>query len=136
MFDALFHGLTYCYAGCYMVRTELFFQCYPKRQIPLSPEGQNLQLLLPPASRTDCGFLPESLHSYCQRRSGHSGRGRSYTESLSRIENFYRLRASILPYCSFERQYYMEENERILKRDRQNLYHSAAALAREELKKK
>lgn len=136
VFEALFYGSTYCYAGCYMMRTELFFECYPQKQIPLSPEGQNLQLLLPPSSRTECGFLPEVLHSYYQRSGGHSGRRRSYTESLSRIENFYRLRLAILPYCECDWQYYMEENERILERDKQQLYHSAAALARKELKRK
>lgn len=136
VFEPLFYGSTYCYAGCYMVRTELFFACYPKKQIPLSREGQNLQLLLPPSSRTGCGFLPEVLHSYCQRSSGHSGKKRSYTESLLRIENFYRLRLAILPYCKCDQQYYMEENEKILERDKQQLYRSVAALARKELKRK
>ncbi|MCM1134179.1 MAG: glycosyltransferase family 2 protein [Clostridium sp.] len=135
VFDALFYGQTYCYAGCYMLRTELFFECYPQKQIPLSKEGQNLQLLLPPASRTDCGFLPEALHFYYQRSSGHSHRKRSYMESLSRIENFYKLRSAILPFCACDYQYYMKENNDILKSDKQRLYRLAAALAREEFKK-
>ena len=51
IFEDLFLENTYCYAGCYMVRTRLFFDCYPQKRIPESPEGQNLQLLLPPASK-------------------------------------------------------------------------------------
>lgn len=135
VFDALFHGVTYCYAGCYMVRTALFFECYPEKQIPLSPEGQNLQLLLPPASRTDCGFIPEVLHYYYRRSSGHSSKSRSYTQKLSRIENFEDLRQAILPYCQCDRQYYQEESKAIESREKGKLFKQAAIYARRELRK-
>lgn len=117
IFDALFRGATYCHAGCYMLRTSLFFACYPDKQIPLSREGQNLQLLLPPASRTDCGFLPEILHWYCQRSSGHSSRKRGFWESRARIRNFSKLRRAILPYCACGQREYRKLDHAIRKRE-------------------
>lgn len=134
IFDGLFHGTTYCYAGCYMLRTALLFQCYPERQIPLSPEGQNLQLLLPPASRTRCGFLPNALHTYFRRSSGHSGRERSFTENRRRLENFSSLRRAILPYCDCNWERYLQEDRRMLEAELQALCRAAAAKIREERK--
>lgn len=136
VFDALFHNTTYCYAGCYMLRTALFFECYPEKQIPLSTEGQNLQLLLPPASRTDCGFISDILHFYCRRGSGHSSKDRSYGEQLSRIKKFESLRRAILPYCECDQQHYIEESKMIEEKEKKQLYMSAAIYAREAFKGK
>lgn len=134
IFDDLFHQITSCYDG-YMLRTDLLFRCYPEKRIPLSPEGQNLQLLLPPASRTDCGFVPEVLYYYYIRPDGHSGRKRSFTQQKRRIENFARLRAEILPYCACDQAHYAAENERIFRHDMVMLLDSAARQAREEMRR-
>ena len=133
IFDDLFREVTYCCAGCYMVRTNLFFKCYPDRRIPLSPEGQNLQLLLPPASRSLCGFIPKDLFHYHQRPDGHFSRPRSLTEQLRRVEDFARLRAEILDYCDCDRALYLRINEEMLLRRRHGFLVSAAARARKEL---
>ncbi len=135
IFDELFHMTSYCYDG-YMLRTRLLFDCYPEKRIPLSPEGQNLQLLLPPASRTECGFIPDMLFRYYIRSGGHSSRRRSYTEQLARIENFAKLRAAILPYCDCDQEHYRRENERIRQSDRQKLLYSTLIRAREEMSQK
>lgn len=135
IFDALFRGTTYCYAGCYMVRTTLLFTCYPDRRLPLSPEGQNLQLLLPPASRSDCGFLPEALHSYCRRGGGHSSRKRSFRQAVVRLENFSKLRQAILPYCLCDMDYYLEVDQALTEQARHALFRMAASRAREEMGK-
>ncbi len=109
----IFHDLlwqkTYCYAGCYMVRVSLFRECYPSMTIPVSAEGQNLQLLLPPASRSDCGFVPDILHHYYCRPSGHSSRKRSFTEHLARIKNFTELTLHVLPFCDCDQERYRQE---------------------------
>lgn len=132
IFDALFHDTTYCYAGCYMIRSTLFFQCYPERKIPVSEEGQNLQLLLPAASRTECGFIPEVLHIYRRHPEGHSSKKRSFLQVKKRIENFTALKMELLPYCRCERAFYEEEAKRIEKERKQNLMNLAAQKAREE----
>lgn len=135
VFEDLFLDRTYCYAGCYMVRTELFFHCYPEKKIPESPEGQNLQLLLPPASRSECGYLDEPLHTYCRRHSGHSSRERSYQENLSRMENFTALRLAILEYCNCDRERYAALARSLEEKNRKILLYSAVQRARKEMGK-
>ena len=132
IFDALFYGTTYCYAGCYMVRTGLLFACYPEKKIPFSPEGQNLQLLLPPASRSDCGFLPEALHCYCRRSGGHSSRKLSFSEANARLRNFSELRREILPYCRCDAAHYLAADREITERERYAICRAAADQARKE----
>ena len=132
IFDALFRGTTYCYAGCYMVRTALLFACYPDRQIPLSPEGQNLQLLLPTASRSDCGFLPDVLHVYCRRSGGHSSKKLSFRQACARLEHFSALRRALLPYCLCDAEYYSEEDRKLTDEARRSLCRAAAAQIRKE----
>jgi len=135
IFDDLFQDLTYCYAGCYMIRTALFFTGYPDKKMPESPEGQNLQLLLPAASRTVCGYLDEKLHTYCRRRSGHSSRDRSYQENLLRLKNFTALRLEILKYCDCDRERYTAMAQAQEQKNMRILLQSAVLRARKELGK-
>ena len=133
IFEALLLDRTYCYAGCYMVKTDLFFACYPDKKMPESPEGQNLQLLLPPASRSLCGFLDEDLHTYCRRGSGHSSKTRSYQDNLQRIRNFTALRLAILGYCSCDRIHFEEKIRQLEEQKRKQLIFSALQMARKEM---
>lgn len=135
IFEDLFSGQCYCYAGCYMVRASLFFSCYPDKRIPLSPEGQNLQLLLPPASRTECGYLNERLHTYCRRSSGHSSQDRSYQENLCRIENFTALRLAVLPHCHCDQAHFAAVAKALEEKNKKALLYSAVLRARKELAK-
>lgn len=134
IFDALFHDKTYCYAGCYMLRSKTFFQCYSKREIPVSEEGQNLQLLMPVASISECGFIAEKLHIYRKRCDGHSGKKRSFTQAFLRMKNFTNLKLQILQYCSCDREYYRQEAVKMEIENRQKLLILAAQAAREEIK--
>ena len=136
IFFFFFTQSTYCYAGCYMIRTDLFDNCYPEREIPVSPEGQNLQLLIPPASRSLCGFVPEILHHYYRRSTGHSASKKSYTRRRSRILNFSLLLEELLPYCTCDKEFYRAEIRRIEREQLGLLMRSAADRAREEMKKR
>ena len=111
IFAELLTDKTYCFAGAYMIRTKLLFESYPQKKIPESPEGQNLQLLLPCASRSLCGYIDEKLHVYRRHSGSHSLKSRSYQESLKRIKNFTFLKREILEYCDC----YREEYEMIIK---------------------
>lgn len=135
IFEDLFLDRTYCYAGCYMMTAALFFACYPEKKMPESPEGQNLQLLLPSASRTLCGYLDEVLHTYCRRHSGHSSRERSYQENLTRLKNFTALRLAVLEHCQCDRQRYTGLALQQEEKNRQSLLRSAVQRARKELGK-
>lgn len=135
IFEDLFLDQTYCYAGCYMIRTDLFFAGYPEKQIPESPEGQNLQLLLPSASRSLCGYLAENLHTYCRRSSGHSSKSRSYQENLQRLENFTALKLAVLEHCDCDRAHYAQLATKQEESKRKMLLYSAIQRARTEIKK-
>ena len=135
VFEDLILDRTYCYAGCYMVRTGLFFACYPEKKMPESPEGQNLQLLLPPASRSECGYLDEPLHTYCRRNSGHSSRERSYQQNLSRMANFTALKLALLCYCDCDRDHYGALVRSLDEKNRKLLLYNAVQRARKEMGK-
>ena len=131
IFEGLLRQRTYCYAGCYMLRTELLRECYPDMQIPLSAEGQNLQLLLPPASRSACGFVPDVLHRYYRRSSGHSSQKKSFTQAAARIGAFAELEREILRYCDVDREYYLGVIEEVRAANMLMLQKNAAARIRE-----
>ena len=113
----------------------MLFACYPDRQIPLSPEGQNLQLLLPPASRSDCGFIPDALHVYCRRSGGHSSQKLSFRQAYARLEHFSALRQAILPYCLCDIEHYLEEDRKLTDEVRRTLCRAAADQSRKESRK-
>lgn len=108
IFEAVFDGTMPCLAGTYMMESALMFECYPDRQIPLSPEGQNFQLLLPPCSRTKCGYIDEPLMKYRIHTGSHSNRNRRVEELFSRAEGFLSLRKKLLDYCVCDRAYFTE----------------------------
>lgn len=130
IFDELFHERILELAGRFMVRTEAMFSCYPNRQIPASTVGQNLQLLLPIASRGKCAYLDEELHVYCRRSSGHSSKKRSFTETMKRIEDIKQLYLSILPYCECDQAYYRKEVEDMNVASKKTLMQTAVMMAR------
>lgn len=128
IFPALFRETLYCYAGCYMMRKELFFESYPEGQIPVSREGQNLQMLLPPASRTRCGWLDEALMIYRIHNNSHAHHERSIPEMVERAQGFYKLRLQLLPYCDCDQDYYRKETEQIFEQFKKNMLKQASYL--------
>ena len=123
-----------CYAGCYMMRMSLFDACYPDRTMPVSPEGQNLQLLMPPASRSICGYVPEVVHHYYLRSTGHASRKRSYSQMLQRKMNFIDLYKRILPFCDCDQEYYQQKIESLRQQYKDEVIKSAVIQARKEIK--
>ena len=130
IFDDLLYDRTYCYSGAYMIRTDLLFECYPDKRIPESDEGQNLQLLLPPSSRSTCGYIDEKLHTYRQHSGSHSQRERTYTEALERITNFTKLRLELIDRCRCDAEKYTQAVMKIEESSRRSLLKAAAEKAR------
>ena len=124
IFDDCFKNMYYVYSGCYLLDTNLFFACYPEKQMPECKEGQNLQLLLPISTRTECGFLPDVLYVYMKRSSGHASQKRTYREQQQRVENFISLRKQLLPYCKVDSETYLKKLENYAKKERDGLYQS------------
>lgn len=128
VFSSLFRETLYCYAGCYMMRKELFYASYPDGQIPVSQEGQNLQMLLPPASRTRCGWLDEALMIYRIHHSSHAHHQRSLPEMVARAQEFYKLRLQLLPFCQCDQDTYRKEAEQIFNQFKKNMLKQASYL--------
>ncbi len=107
IFEKLFTHSTYCLAGCYMIKTSLFRECYPTMHIPDSIVGQNLQLLLPPASRTPCHYLDKILLSYRRHSSSHfHSQLQCNAKKAARMKALLTLLADILPYCHCDQEYF------------------------------
>ena len=125
---ALFRETLYCYAGCYMMRTSLFFRSYPQGQIPVSREGQNLQMLLPPASYSKCGYVDQALMVYRIHQHSHAHHSRSLPELVTRAQGFYDLRMQLLDYCNCDRAVYSREAAAILENFKKNMLKQASYL--------
>lgn len=109
LFEALLTSKTYCHCGCYMVRSQAFFSCYPQRRIPVSRQGQNMQMLLPPASLSECGYIDEILYIYRIHATNHSRSFVSYPQRLERINGFEAMQLEILPHCRCDRREWEEK---------------------------
>lgn len=131
IFHELFRETLYCYAGCYMMRTDLFRESYPDGRIPEFEVGQNLQMLLPPASRAKCGWLDEALMVYRIHSNSHAHRQRSLPEQVARAHEFYNLRMEILHYCRCDREVYRAEAESILEKFKKTLLRQVSYTYRE-----
>lgn len=100
IFADLVNSSTYCLAGCYMLQTALFRECYPDMRIPESPVGQNLQMLLPPASRVVCHYIDAPLLSYRRHANSHYHHSlRSWRNRLDRARAHALLLKALVPYC-------------------------------------
>ncbi len=92
-------------AGSCMMKTDLFYECYPDGQITESEEGQNLQMLVPAISRELPGFIDKPQMIHRMRDDSHSNHSRSFMECIKRVEGFRRLRHEILPFCVCDQDY-------------------------------
>lgn len=133
LFRSLFDETEHCLAGSYMLRTGILFDAYPMRRIPESKEGQNLQLLLPPASMSLCGFINEPLLVYRIHSDSHSHRKRSLNECFERNENFYSLRLQILEHCQCDREYFKKYACDIKEKCIRSILYSAGREARRKI---
>ncbi len=100
IFERLVSSTTYCLAGCYMLETSLFRECYPGLRIPESSLGQNLQMLLPPASRVVCHYIDAVLLNYRRHPGSHYHSQLSWGKSLARLKAHGALLKAIAPYCA------------------------------------
>lgn len=71
----------------YMARRDLVLKAIPTKKIYPSPEGQNLQMLIPLAYYSPCGYIDEPLVRVAVRKNSHSRVKRSPRELLDRWLN-------------------------------------------------
>ncbi|WP_322203141.1 glycosyltransferase family A protein [Acutalibacter intestini] len=96
--DLLFFRTFVC-CGCYMLRTESFFQVYPQGHIPVYPVGQNFQMLLPYLYRYSCHTLPQRLYGVCVRPGSHSRAFLSQEQTYEKYAHYERMVDELAGIC-------------------------------------
>lgn len=90
---------TYVCCGCYMLRTDSFFEIYPERRIPEYDFGQNFQMLLPFLYYHKCPTIHEALYGVCVREDSHSRKKLTQSEAEQRIRDYEALVDEIVALC-------------------------------------
>lgn len=103
LFWDVLEGQTFVCCGCYMLKTEEFFQIYPARKIPEYEVGQNFQMLLPFLFRHRCPTMQEKLYRVWVRTDSHSRQKRSEAEEECRLRRFEELAGEILRICGLDK---------------------------------
>lgn len=93
---------TFVCCGCYMLRSEPFFEIYPKRHIPEYDVGQNFQMLLPFMFFHSCPTIPERLYGVCVREGSHSRRKLTKKEEYRKYHDYERLVDEIASICQIK----------------------------------
>lgn len=121
LFWDILESKTFVCCGCYMLRTERFFEIYRERHIPEYPVGQNFQMLLPFMYYHRCPTIREKLYGVCVREGSHSRRTltreeeekkfRHYEEMIDEIAKLCKIndRASVkhIRYWKMKRRYWL-----------------------------
>ena len=133
VFEKLLLLNTYGCCGCYMITRELLLACYPDRDFFISRAGQNWQILVPAASRSQCGYIDECLYTIYEHTDSHSRRQRTVEELYQRWEMFTEILRHALKVsrCDYEKSLKLiEENNA-----RQQFYYAVSARDRAGLKR-
>lgn len=85
--DILF-GRTFVCCGCYMLRSEVFFEIYGAEELPVYNVGQNFQMLLPFMYHNECPTIDEVLYKVNRRDDSHSARKLSEEEERQKYTEY------------------------------------------------
>lgn len=99
LFFPVLNAETFVCCGCYMFRTEPFFEIYPERKIPDSIVGQNLQMLLPFLYRYPCPTIQEELYRVYVRPGSSSRRLLTEEEEREKCKEHQRLIDVLVGIC-------------------------------------
>ncbi len=97
LFEDLILGRVNNYAGTYMVRASSLDQFYYGRKIPQSIYGQNLQILLPAAYKSESIFIDKPLMKYIKREDSHSNQ-KSLNRLIQLRKGYFAIRKVMLSY--------------------------------------
>ena len=99
LFWDILESRTYVCCGCYMLRSERFFEIYPERHIPEYDVGQNFQMLLPFMFYHRCPTMQERLYGVCVREGSHSRRRLTRQEEYKKYRDYEHLVDEIASIC-------------------------------------
>lgn len=91
LFFPILESATFVCCGCYMLRSNLLFEIYPERSIPVYNVGQNFQMLLPYMYRHECITLEEELYGVCVHEGSHSRRTLTKKQKLKKYRDYEKL---------------------------------------------
>jgi len=111
IFIRLITGETYANNGCYMVRAEALKKHYPHLRIPFSRNFYNMQLLLPVAADTPCGYIDEVLTECRIHGKNMSCSMKFLIRGLTHIREREYIYREVLNHCEVDR----EENMRLIR---------------------
>ncbi len=99
LFWDILYSRTFVCCGCYMLKSEPFFEIYPERRIPEYAVGQNFQMLLPFMYSHKCPTIPEELYGVCVREGSHSRRQLTKEQELKKYSDYESLIDEIAGLC-------------------------------------
>ncbi len=102
LFWDILYSRTYVCCGCYMLKSEYFFNIYPERRIPEYDVGQNFQMLLPFMFYHQCPTIPEQLYGVCVREGSHSRKILTKEEEYRKYRDYELLVDEIAAICHIE----------------------------------
>ncbi|MBQ8039554.1 MAG: glycosyltransferase family 2 protein [Lachnospiraceae bacterium] len=119
LFFDILESKTFVCCGCYMLKSERFFQIYPKRQIPEYDVGQNFQMLLPFCYQEACPTISQELYVVYQRAGSHSRRQLTCEQEEDKYKAYEALIDEISAICRItekadkKRMEYWKDNRRL-----------------------
>lgn len=102
LFWDVLEAKTFVCCGCYMLKSEPFFEIYPNRRIPEYDVGQNFQMLLPFLHRYECPTILQELYEVAVREGSSSRRALTEEERIRRCKAFERLVDDIAAICGIQ----------------------------------
>lgn len=99
LFFPILESGTFVCCGCYMLRTQAFFDIYPNRRIPEYDVGQNFQMLLPFMYFHPCATIEEELYTVYVRQESHSHRILSQAEEEKKYADYENMIDEIAAIC-------------------------------------
>ena len=133
IFDKLMFSQTYCHCGCYMVRSDAFFSCYPQKKIAVSRQGQNMQMQLPPASLSECGYIDEFLYTYKIHSTNHSRSFVTYPQQVARANGFEEMQLKVIANCRCDIEEWAQKIKNYWSGVRDNLRREYAIIVRNKM---
>lgn len=122
LFWDILESRTFVCCGCYMLRSERFFEIYPERHIPEYDVGQNFQMLLPFMFYHRCPTMQEQLYGVCVREGSHSRRKLTKQEECRKYRDYEQLVDEITSICQIKDR---EAKRRIARWKLNRRYHLA-----------
>lgn len=120
IFRELIFGLTYNWAGAYLVRTEAFFKVNNGSDIIISKYGQNMQILLPLAYKYECAYVPEVLARYNEYPVSVSHQN-IYSKNLELLTGYEDIRLQVLAQMGINNHDLISEINRFYNKKRMDL---------------